>query len=211
MTTRHLTLVPPVSFDGYDDPPARDESDTTPTLPEGAWTAPTDPRSPTGGKTAPVTPASANVTVGTVFERSWGYDQTNVDFYRVVGLTPKGVKIQKWSAHNVASEGNMHDSLVPGDRPARERVWPKVEQAELDACERCRVYTDGYLGEWSQTYAAADCPEHGSREQDHPVLTVRLSAYGGSTRPYVAVGPYSDHAYPWDGRGCYQTGQGYGH
>lgn len=42
-----------------------------------------------------VTPAEAGITVGTIFYSSWGYDQTQVDFYEVVGLTPKGVKIRK--------------------------------------------------------------------------------------------------------------------
>lgn len=42
-----------------------------------------------------VTPAEAGVQIGTIFYSSWGYDQTNVDFYEVVGLTPKGVKIRK--------------------------------------------------------------------------------------------------------------------
>ena len=35
------------------------------------------------------------VKVGDVFYRSWGYDQTNVNWYVVVALTPKRVKIQE--------------------------------------------------------------------------------------------------------------------
>lgn len=40
------------------------------------------------------------VGIGSVFVCSWGYDQTNVDYYRVVGVTKSGksVKVQKWSS-----------------------------------------------------------------------------------------------------------------
>lgn len=156
-----------------------------------------------------VRPADVGVEVGTFFVRSWGYDQTNVNFYRVMGLTPKGVKVQEWSSTTVDDNGPI-THVVPGDGPRRHHVWPKVEQAELDACERCRAHTDADLGTWSRTYAARHCPDHGSREQDMPVETKRLSSYGpGSV--YVAVGPYSDHAYLWDGKPEYQTGSGWGH
>ena len=35
-------------------------------------------------------PERPSVKVGDVFYSSWGYDQTNADFYQVVGLTPSG-------------------------------------------------------------------------------------------------------------------------
>jgi hypothetical protein len=35
------------------------------------------------------------VKIGDHFASSWGYDQTNVDFYEVVGLTPKGVRLRR--------------------------------------------------------------------------------------------------------------------
>ena len=34
------------------------------------------------------------VEVGDVFSASWGYDQTNVDFYEVVGITPSGKSVR---------------------------------------------------------------------------------------------------------------------
>jgi hypothetical protein len=184
----HLTLVPPP-------------------VEEPHWTEPTEALVPAGTRVAAVAPEAANVEVGTYFKRSWGYDQTNVDFYRVVGLTAKGVRLQQWSSAHAGEHGHV----VPGDAPRTERVWPKVEQADLDACERCRAHTDGDLGTWSRTYPAPDCPDHGSREQDCPVETKRLSAYPGGTKPFVAVGPYNDHAYPWDGKPAYETPAGMGH
>lgn len=51
------------------------------------------------------TPAEAGVEVGTIFYSSWGYDQTNVDFYEVVALTPKGVKV-KGISKRLADDGS---------------------------------------------------------------------------------------------------------
>ena len=39
--------------------------------------------------------AAALVKVGDVFEASWGYDQTNVDFFQVVAKTGKSVRIKQ--------------------------------------------------------------------------------------------------------------------
>lgn len=64
-----------------------------------------------------VTPESVGVKVGDFFYASWGYDQTNVDFYKVVALTPAGVKVQKWSCKVERSSGSA-DYVVPGGAPA---------------------------------------------------------------------------------------------
>lgn len=36
-----------------------------------------------------------NFVVGDVLYSSWGYDQTNIDFYQVLKVTPSGVYIQR--------------------------------------------------------------------------------------------------------------------
>jgi hypothetical protein len=48
------------------------------------------------------TPAPRNPATGDVLVSSWGYDQTNVDFYQVVAVTPSSVKIRKISKTIVA-------------------------------------------------------------------------------------------------------------
>lgn len=47
-----------------------------------------------GQHTAMAAPADLGVEVGSIFYSSWGYDQTNIDFYEVVGLTPQSVKVR---------------------------------------------------------------------------------------------------------------------
>lgn len=53
------------------------------------------------------------VKVGDFFYASWGWDQTNIDFYKVVGLTPKGVKIQHWTSATTQSVTGA-DMVIPG-------------------------------------------------------------------------------------------------
>lgn len=69
------------------------------------------------------------VTVGMVFEYSWGYDQTNVDYFQVVARTGCSVKVRPIAAERVpGTEGFMCD-----------RVRPAVG-AFIDKCRHCRLY-----------------------------------------------------------------------
>lgn len=52
--------------------------------------------------------------IGMIFENSWGYDQTNVDYYQVVRITPRGCYIRPIGRKSVVgSDGFMSDSVVP--------------------------------------------------------------------------------------------------
>ncbi|GAC1527414.1 MAG: hypothetical protein NVS3B1_17680 [Marmoricola sp.] len=62
--------------------------------------------------------AVAPVKVGDFFVSHWGWDQTNIDFAKVVALTPKGVKIQAWTSKVVQDRG-CQVQVVPGDLPVR--------------------------------------------------------------------------------------------
>lgn len=65
-------------------------------------------------RTAMPAPADVGVGVGSFFYTSWGYDQTNVDFYEVVGLTPKSVKVRRVSKDIVGGDdGPAGNSVVP--------------------------------------------------------------------------------------------------
>lgn len=50
--------------------------------------------------------------VGDILYSSWGYDQTNIDFYEVVGVTSKSIKIRKVANKTVKSNG-PDDFVVP--------------------------------------------------------------------------------------------------
>lgn len=136
-----------------------------------------------------VTVGNAEVKVGDFLVSSWGYDQTNVDFYKVVGFTKSGksVRLQKWSSQTVdTSSCGSSDRVVPGPVPAIYTDWSAV--------------TDD-MDHWQQMAAKV--------VRDAPVFTKRLSASGyfGAS---VSLTSYSN-AYLWDGKPEHQTGYGFGH
>ncbi len=85
--------------------------------------------------------------VGDFVYTSWGYDQTNVSFYRVVGLTPSGksARVQQVWAQDVAKGDNPHRALIPTDT-ARED-GPVTTHKFLD--DRGTLKVDGqYAWPW---------------------------------------------------------------
>jgi len=52
--------------------------------------------------------------VGDILHHSWGYDQTNCDFYQVVEVKTASVVLRKIAAETVpGSEGFMSESVMP--------------------------------------------------------------------------------------------------
>lgn len=130
------------------------------------------------------------VKVGDFFVSSWGYDQTNIDFYKVVGITKSGksVKVQMWSsALSPTDSGHFTvEKVVPGPGPATYNDW-SAATPEMD--------------EWERRQAVVQKP--------YPVETKRLRL-GGYKGASFTVNSYSN-AYLWDGKAKSQTASGYGH
>jgi len=60
--------------------------------------------------TIPVKP----VAVGDIFEMSWGYDQTNVNYFQVTRITPKGCYVREIGASSVpGTAGFMCETVKP--------------------------------------------------------------------------------------------------
>ena len=55
-----------------------------------------------------------NIKVGDIFYHSWGYDQTNIDFYQVVSVTAKTISIRRI----VAGEADYDDYQMTGHKVA---------------------------------------------------------------------------------------------
>ena len=64
-------------------------------------------------RTAMPNPVDLGVQVGDIFYSSWGYDQTNVDFYEVTGLTGASVRVRPIAATIESSSGTGQDYLMP--------------------------------------------------------------------------------------------------
>jgi|SaaInlLV_10m_DNA_2_1039722.scaffolds.fasta_scaffold04667_2 hypothetical protein len=60
-----------------------------------------------------MTRQASAVIVGDIFTSSWGWEQTNVDFYQVVKTTPKMVMIRKIDSKTHRQTGDMSRSVMP--------------------------------------------------------------------------------------------------
>lgn len=83
--------------------------------------------------------------VGDVLYSTWGYEQTNVDFYEVVGLTAKSVKIIKLGQTMVENTGYMSETVVPNRDLRGKEVMTK----------RIRMYNDKSYYVSISSYASA--------------------------------------------------------
>lgn len=141
-----------------------------------------------------VTPVEAKVAVGDTFVCSWGYDQTNIDFYRVVGLTPKGVKIQKWTSarHGDFSGHEPSVGVMAGDGPVMEATYPGFEELGLDFFD----------------------PEYHWKREEHKVMApckvetkrIRMSGDTPAIKVYSFAWAYRDNTVLH-----HETGLGWGH
>jgi hypothetical protein len=57
---------------------------------------------------------SSSAKVGDIFYDSWGYDQTNIDYIMVVGVSPSGkTAITKQLGEKVVRQGSLEEDVVP--------------------------------------------------------------------------------------------------
>ena len=64
--------------------------------------------------------------VGDILYSSWGYDQTNIDFYKVVRVSESSVWIQQIGKKVVEVTGWAHQNVVPVDSSEYQvRNWDK--------------------------------------------------------------------------------------
>lgn len=86
------------------------------------------------------------VEIGTVFAASWGYEQTNVDFYEVVQLVGKNTVVIRKVAQETREDGVMQGQTVPHpgcytSEPMRKRV-AVMGQAATDSKYRHAITVD---------------------------------------------------------------------
>jgi hypothetical protein len=126
---------------------------------------------------------AAPATPGTVYVRSWGYDQTNVDYYELVEVSKSGKsgKARKLRSVLVASGGSS-ERVTAATGPERFVTDPR--------CARCSNYHAGLAGWDGHTFS---------------------DLYSWSAKyDRITVGK-GEHAFRWDGQSDYQTAAGWGH
>lgn len=96
--------------------------------------------------------------VGDIFRCSWGYDQTNVDFYEVVHVSKTGATIRVQEiGQMVDHEGRGYDKVRPDRRVRRGDVMTKRPRLTYRAEWSFKVasYANAYRWDGSQSYQTA--------------------------------------------------------
>lgn len=147
--------------------------------------------------TSTETRPAATAKVGDVFYTSWGYDQTNVDFYEIVRVSASGKTAKARRIHSaIDREGVGSERVVAATGPDR---------FEEDArCSRCgnhhlRTNVDGQ-GRSEVDKTAPGWGGHAYTDE-----------YGWSAKTDQVTVESWLHAYRWDGTSKHQTAYGWGH
>jgi len=100
---------------------------------------------------------TATIEPGTIFKSSWGYDQTNIDFYKVTKKTATSVYLQKVGSQVVEVTGWAHQNVIPDPaveigQPFRRKVqaYPLGTYVSINSCASASLW-DGNPSAQSQT------------------------------------------------------------
>lgn len=85
-------------------------------------------------KTAMPNPVDLGVSVGDIFYSSWGYEQTNISWYEVTGLTGASVKVREIRGEVVSGFNSPSEEVMP-----LSGVWRDDEMTK-------RIKDDGWQG-----------------------------------------------------------------
>lgn len=82
---------------------------------------------------------------GDFFSCSWGYDQTQVNFYRVVRVTASKAEIEPVGCQHVEDPMDFHERVVPSTVVRDWDVLLGIERSDDRKSKLCTV-KDGYKG-----------------------------------------------------------------
>jgi hypothetical protein len=110
--------------------------------------------------------------VGDILYSSWGYDQTNIEFFKVVKVSEFSVWIQEVGSKVVEVTGWAHEKVVPTDSSEYQvRNWDNVP----DVFGNVNTYIT----------------------KTHPIQRKKIQTYGGGYG--VSLNSFSS-AWVWDGK-----------
>ena len=86
--------------------------------------------------------------VGDILVSSWGYDQTNVQWYQVVGVTSKSVKIREIKG-KVLETGFMSGEASPIPNAFTNNLWfGEQKTARVNSYGEVNITSDGRITAW---------------------------------------------------------------
>lgn len=83
--------------------------------------------------------------VGDYLYSTWGYEQTNVDFYKVVGVTAKTLKIVPVKSKTEIADSSLSRYVVPTDEINEYCVFDKNGDIEKKGYMTKRINKYGYI------------------------------------------------------------------
>ena len=104
-----------------------------------------------------------DIKTGDIFYDSWGYDQTNINFYQVVGITDKSVKLREIKSHQDNTRVNNDyqsyqlpsiDKFINTEKPIIRRVH-KTSYNDRPFCIISRTSGCAYLFEGKSLMATS--------------------------------------------------------
>lgn len=90
--------------------------------------------------------------VGDILDGSWGYDQTNVDYFQVIETGPRSLKLHKIAARTLEATGPDSARVVPvkdAFLDNRDPVWVTIQIDKRGHSVPSPIY--GTLGKWDGT------------------------------------------------------------
>ena len=105
--------------------------------------------------------------VGDILVSAWGWEQTNIDFYKVIKTTDKSVWLQPIKQQTVQQTGWLSEKVIPLDEPATDYVWDEFgNRSEVNkgvSRYKIHAYPDTYfvkLTSYSSARLWDKKPEH---------------------------------------------------
>jgi len=130
----------------------------------------------------------ADVEIGHILSASWGYDQTNIDYYKVIRKTAAMVELRAIGQKFVEADSSMSEYVMPDpDNELFESSHMSREQAIKIGAEIVNEMDGG-------NYVYAKYPEiskHKAHFDQHNGLWVKFASY--------------KYAYSWDGKKDFQS------
>jgi hypothetical protein len=138
-----------------------------------------------------------DIEIGDIFYSSWGYDQTNIDFYKVIKKTAKMIEIREIGQVYMESNSSMSEYVVADpenelfkyDWVSPDKIEKGWEKVEVPWHENQIAQENGYIK--VRTPAVS---------KHYPVF----NNYSGSGSVSIKIGGYKYGQY-WNGKKQFQS------
>ena len=129
----------------------------------------------------------ADVEIGHILSASWGYDQTNIDYYKVIRKTATMVELRAIGQKYVEASSSMSEYVMPD--PDNELFESRYMERSEAIAKGYEIVSDQALNSVFAKYPAKS--KHKANFDQHNGLWVKFASY--------------KYAYSWDGKKDFQS------